>query len=29
MGWDSAQQAGVYWTIATDPLSLVKTAGKH
>lgn len=29
MGWDSAQQAGVYWTITTDPLSLVKTAGKH
>lgn len=29
VGWDSAQQAGVYWTITTDPLSLVKTAGKH
>lgn len=27
--WDSAQQAGVSWTITTDPLSLVKTAGKH
>lgn len=29
VGWDSAQHACVYWAITPDPLSPIKTSGKH